>query len=66
MAVDISAEIVVDKPRDDVAAFASNPDNDPTWLGGIVEATTTAGPPFGTGTEVARVASFLGRRMLLR
>ncbi len=63
MAVDISAEIVINKPRDEVAAFASNPDNDPTWIGGIVEAKTTTDPPFGKGTKVARAASFLGRRM---
>ena len=63
MAVDISAEIVINEPREKVAAFASNPDNDPAWIGGIVEAKTLTDPPFGKGTKVARVASVLGRRM---
>ena len=49
--------------REEVAAFASDPDNDPAWIGGIVEAKTLTDPPFGKGTRVARVASFLGRRM---
>ena len=63
LAVDISAEIVINKPRDEVAAFASDPDNDPAWIGGIVEAKTLTDPPFSKATKVARVASFLGRRM---
>ncbi len=63
MAVDISAEIVINRPRNEVAAFASDPGNDPAWIGGIVEAKTLTGPPFGKGAKVARVASFLGRRM---
>ena len=63
MAVDISVQIVIIEPREEVAAFASNPDNDPAWIGGIVEAKTLTDPPFGKGTKVARVASFLGRRM---
>ena len=63
MAVDISVQIVINEPREEVAAFASDPDNDPVWIGGIVEAKTLTDPPFGKGTKVARVASFLGRRM---
>ena len=63
MGVDVSAEIVINKPRDEVAGFASDPENDSTWIGGIVEAKTLTDPPFGVGTKVARVASFLGRKM---
>ena len=63
MGVDITAEIVIHKPRDEVAGFASDPENDSTWIGGIVEAKTLTDPPFGAGTKVARVAKFLGRAM---
>jgi len=63
MGVDITAEIVINRPRDEVAAFASDPQNDSTWIGGIVEAKTVTDPPFGVGTKVARVASFLRRKM---
>ncbi len=44
MGVDISAEIVINKPRDEVAGFASDPENDSTWIGGIVEAKTVTDP----------------------
>ena len=61
--VDIQAQVVIDRSRDDVARFAMDPSNDPTWIGGIAEATMLTDPPFGKGTKVRRVASFLGRRM---
>jgi len=63
MSIDINAEIVINRSKDDVASFAMNPDNDPTWIGGIVKAKTLTAPPFGKGTKVQRVAKFLGRRM---
>ena len=63
MGVDVTVEIVINKPCEEVATFASDPDNDSTWIGGIVEAKTVTDPPFGVGTKVARVASFLGPKM---
>ena len=43
MAVDISAEIVINKPRDEVAAFASDPGNEPTWSEAVSSAQHDAG-----------------------
>jgi uncharacterized protein YndB with AHSA1/START domain len=63
MSVDITAETIIDRPRDRVAAFVMDPRNDPIWIGGILEARQETEGPFGEGTRVARVASFLGRRM---
>ena len=63
MSININAEIVINRSKDDVASFAMDPDNDPTWISGIVEAKTLTDPPFGKGTKVQRVAKFLGRRM---
>ena len=63
MAIDITAEVVINRSRDDVASYATNPDNDPIWIGGIVETKTLTDPPFGKGTRVQRVAKFMGRRM---
>ncbi|MCH8025821.1 MAG: SRPBCC family protein [Chloroflexi bacterium] len=63
MAIDITAEVTIDRKREDVAWFAMDPENDPVWIGGIVEAKMVTEPPFGRGTKVARVAKFLGRRM---
>ena len=63
MPIDVTAETTIACPRSDVARFATDPDNDPTWISGIVEAKTVTEPPFGVGTKVARVAKFLGKRM---
>ena len=63
MAIDITAEVTIDRKRDDVAWFAMEPENDPVWIGGVIEAKMVTEPPFGTGTKVARVAKFMGRRM---
>ena len=63
MNIDVKAEVVINRPKDEVAGFAMNADNDPIWIGGIVEAKVVTEPPFGKGTKVARVAKFMGRRM---
>ncbi len=63
MAIDVKAEILIRRARDDVASFAMDPQNDPIWISGILEAKTLTEGPFGKGTKVQRVASFLGRRM---
>jgi hypothetical protein len=38
-----------------------NPDNEPVWIGGIRSTRTLTPLPLGVGTQVERVASFLGR-----
>ena len=50
MSIDISAEVIINRSRDDVASFATNPDNDPVWIGGVVEAEMLTDPPFREGT----------------
>ena len=63
MAIDITADVIIHRPRAEVAAYAMDPANDPLWISGIVEARQVTDGPFGVGTRVARVARFLGRRM---
>ena len=63
MPVDVTAETTVDRPRNEVAAYAMDPANDPVWISGITEARLLTDPPLGNGTRVERVASFLGRRI---
>ena len=63
MSIDVSAEIIIDRLKDDVASFVTNPGNGPAWIGGIVESEMLTDPPLGQGTKVRRVAKFLGRRM---
>ena len=63
MPVDVTAEITVHRPQDEVAAYAMDPVNDPIWVSGITEARMLTEPPVSRGTQVERVASFLGRRI---
>ena len=63
MSIDVIAEVVIRRSREDVASFVENPDNDPVWIGGITAAQMLTEPPLAKGTKVKRVASFLGRRI---
>jgi hypothetical protein len=38
MSIDVTAEVQVRRPRDEVAAYMSDPANDPEWIGGLREA----------------------------
>ena len=62
-AVDVSARAEITAPRERVAAYASDPANDPDWIGGIREARWLTVPPLRVGSRVERVARFLGRRI---
>jgi uncharacterized protein YndB with AHSA1/START domain len=63
MAVDISAEAVIARPASHVAQFATDPAHDPEWIGGVVEAQLLREGPVALGSQVRRVAKFLGRRI---
>ena len=63
MAIDVKVEVFIHRSREDVTSYAMNPDNDPVWISGIVEAKMLTDPPLGRGTQVSRVARFLGKRI---
>jgi uncharacterized membrane protein len=63
VAIDVTARIVIDRPREDVAAFVIDNRNDPTWIGGISESELLGEGPVMEGSRVRRVASFLGKRI---
>ncbi len=63
MAIDVIAEVTINRSREDVAKYAMNPDHDAVWISGISEARMLTEPPVGEGTQVSRVASFLGKRI---
>ena len=63
MAINVKAELLINKPKDEVAAYATDPVNDPVWISGMVESKMLTDPPLAQGSQVERVASFLGRRI---
>src|SRR5215471_9008167 len=63
MPVDVLTEIVIDRPRAEVAEFAADPDNAPRWYVNIDSVEWKTGPPVSVGGRVAFIARFLGRRL---
>ena len=63
MRIDVTAEVEIRRPRAEVAAYMTDPANDPTWIGGVREVRMETPPPLRAGSRVARVAGFLGRRV---
>lgn len=61
MAIDVQVETVINRAREEVASYAMMPKNEPVWIGGIRESRMLSEPPVQIGTEVERIASFLGR-----
>ena len=60
-AVDVQTEVVIDRPRDVVAAFAADPARATRWYRNIRSAAWVTPPPASVGSRIAFVARFLGR-----
>jgi ligand-binding SRPBCC domain-containing protein len=63
MAVDVETTAVIGRPREQVAAFASDPDNATAWYTNIKSVGWRTAAPVALGSRIDFVAQFLGRRL---
>lgn len=61
--VDVITEVVIRRPRDEVAAFASDPDNATRWYNNITSVEWRSPPPLSVGTRLGFAARFIGREL---
>jgi uncharacterized membrane protein len=63
MTVDVTTRIVIGRPRAQVAAYASDPDNATAWYRNIDAVDWRSAPPLREGSRIAFRARFLGRTL---
>ncbi|MEZ0068122.1 hypothetical protein ABIA32_004146 [Streptacidiphilus sp. MAP12-20] len=63
MAVDVVTETVIARPCAEVAAYAGDPSNAPTWYANIDSVRWRTEPPLAVGSKLDFVARFLGRTL---
>jgi uncharacterized membrane protein len=59
----VEASVVINRPIEEVFAFAANIENNAQWQSGVLEAQATSEGPIGVGTTYRYVAQLLGRRI---
>jgi hypothetical protein len=63
VALDITTEIQIGRPRIEVAEFAADPDHAPEWYENIERVEWETPRPLALGSRIGFVARFLGRRL---
>ena len=66
MTLDITAEVEIGRPPAEVGAYAMDPANDPTWIGGIREARLITPAPIDAGSRVALAAAKTSTQVVSR
>lgn len=61
MSVDVKAEVVIERPRTDVAGVMFNPKCDTIWIGGLTHVFPLTPGSLKKGSQVERVGTFIGR-----
>ena len=62
MAIDVQTEVLIRRPRGEVAEFMFDPKNDAIWTTGVVECRPLTDGRLRAGSKVERVTKFLGRQ----
>jgi uncharacterized protein YndB with AHSA1/START domain len=61
--VDVQVETVIHRPREVVAAYATDPSNAPEWYANIKSVEWRTSPPVRVGSRMDFVAKFMGKRI---
>ncbi|MFD1357930.1 SRPBCC family protein [Fictibacillus halophilus] len=61
--VNVVTEIIINSPLENVAQYAANPDHAPDWYVNIKSAEWQTEKTLQTGSKIAFIAEFLGRRL---
>jgi len=61
--VDVLTATEIERPRDEVAAYAADPENVTAWYGNIKSVQWETEPPLAEGSRVSFVAEFLNRTL---
>jgi uncharacterized membrane protein len=61
--VNVFTEIIINSPHEKVAKYAANPDHAPDWYVNIKSAEWQTEKTLQTGSKIAFIAEFLGRRL---
>jgi uncharacterized protein YndB with AHSA1/START domain len=64
VAVDVTCEATIPRPREEVAAYAADPDNTTSWYANIRAVEWETPRPLSVGSRLKFVANFLGRRLV--
>jgi polyketide cyclase/dehydrase/lipid transport protein len=62
VATDVRVEVMIGRPRTEVAAFMFEPSNDAVWTTGIVDVKPLTEGRLRRGSHVQRTSKFLGRK----